>query len=483
MVLHVKTPKARRMLTRATLSRSALQRFKAICLLAPALALPGCSTLFGSGDNSGAPKVISGFIGGAAVDEPRAALAARDVLARGGNAADAAVAAALMLSVTLPSRASLGASGACLAYVPGQASPQAVIFTPTAGATGGDRQAAVPMLLRGLFLLNTQYGSQSFASLAAPAEIAAREGVPASRALVRDLNDVAAPLLADPAAAAIFAPQGRLVVEGDTVTQPDLGNLLGQIRRTGVGDFYRGVAAGNLIAAVRAAGGGSISIDTLRTALPQIVAPITLQQGDVSIAFLPPPADGGLAAAAADLVLQKSPDAYSDAQARALASAAAWRAGGGDPATLMTNPPAASPLSALPASTSFVVLDNKGGAVACALTMNNLFGTGRVAPGTGIVLAASPAIKPNPLLAAAIAWNPHLGAFRAAVSGSGQQAAPVAVAAAINAALSGNKNPTIPPPGRANVANCDGYLPGDRKSCHLSLEPSSDGLATNSGVE
>jgi gamma-glutamyltranspeptidase/glutathione hydrolase len=435
---------------------------------AVSLALAGCgaigavkTTVLGPDDHG--PKILSGFIGGVVTDEPRAALAAKQILALGGNAADAAVTLGFMLSVTLPSRASLGGGGACVAYQPGentpnQGVPEAILFAPVAPALrAGDRPAAVPMLARGLYLLSARYGSENFAQLIAPAEEAARSGFPISRALAIDLASVAGPLNSDASARAVFAPGGVPLTEGGRLQQPDLGGTLAQIRSVGVGDMYQGLLAHKLAEATAAAG-GPVTVADLRDARPARSAVLDQPAGRDQVGFLPMPVDGGPAAAAAFAVLAHDPGAM--AQADAAAQAAAGQARG----------------AALPASTSFVVVDRKGGAVACALTMDNLFGTGRVAPGTGIVLAASPAVKPPPLLSAAVAWNANRQAFRAAVAGSGQSGAALAVAAGMQMALAGQAG-LVPEPGRANVASCTGYLPGAPESCAFAADGRGAGLA------
>ena len=206
--------------------------------------------------------------------------------------------------------------------------------------------------------------------------------------------------------------------------------------RVGVGDLYQGLLSQRLVAA-SAEAGGPISQSDLRQAVPLLANPIVVKTGADQVAFLPPPADGGLGAAAAYLSLEKSGVVDQGLADRSVATVATWRSQGGDPLALLQQPSVSGMLLALPASTSFAVVDRRGAAVACALTMENLFGTGRIAPGTGILLGASPAIKPAALLTAAIAWNSGRDAFRSAVGASGQNGAALAGAVALGPAMSG----------------------------------------------
>ncbi len=469
-------------------------------MLAASLLLSGCDSISNSASNlrnrvfgppgptEGQLGYVKGFLGGVAADEPRAALVARDILSQGGNAADAAVALGFALSVTLPSRAGLGGGGGCMAYAAGSKSinggvPEAVLYTPLASAGGpnADRPAAVPMTARGLYLLHARYGHLPFESLIVPAEQMARFGIPVSQALAQDLAAVGGPLLADPAAAAIFGHGSTPLTEGQQLLQPALATTLTQLRTVGVGDFYQGALARRIVDGSLAAG-GPLALAELRDALPRLAPPISVDYGNDKMAFLPPPADGGLAAAAAFQVLLHDPSALAAAQARSDAVITRWRSSGGDPTALLTADLPTATLPSLPASTSFITVDHSGNAVACALTMDNLFGTGRVLPGTGLLLAASPAAVPPPLLAAAIAWNEPTKAFRAAVAGSGQAAAGTAVAVAlINTLRSGQAMPAaVPEPGRANVGACSRYLPDGDASCRWATDPRGAGLAVGS---
>ncbi len=466
----------------------------AAVLLAVGLATSGCSSIDALTDRlTGAdrPKVgaagfVRGFLGAAIADEPQAALAARAVLSAGGNAADAAVAAGFTLAVTLPSRASLGGGGACLAFAP--ESPllgaDSVLFLPPPGGAGGDRPAAVPMMARGLFALHARYGKRPFESLIVPAEQLARFGAPVSRAFARDLDIVAGPLGADPDTAAIFLPGGRRPAEGDTLIQPDLAGTIGQLRVAGVGDLHQGGMARRFVESSQRAGGG-ITAEALRGALPQYLAAPKLPLGGADfVAFLP--TDGGVAAGQAWRVLSSTPAAADAAGARATAIAAAWRRGafaGNAQAALNAADAPAGSLPPLPASTGFITVDNQGNAVACVLTMNNLFGTGRVAPQTGVLLAASPTAATQPLLSAAIIYNARAKvAFKGAITGTGQEAAPLAVAVALQQSIAARRalpNP-VPEPGRANAMFCPGELPGSGAQCSWVADPRGHGLAAGS---
>ncbi len=479
--------------------RASLPRRAAAVLLASALATTSCSTvnsvsdtLFGSGSDvaQGTPGHVSGFLGGVVADEPQAALAARQILSAGGNAADAAVALGFALSVTMPSRAGLGGGGACLAYRAGKdasGSPDAVMFTAIAPSNPGstDRPVGLPTMTRGLFVLHARYGSMPFEQLVIPAEQMARFGVQASRAFTRDLAVVAGPLAADPGAREAFYRNGQPIAEGETLLQPALGSTLAQIRIAGVGDLYQG-ALGRRFATAAAQVGARITVEDLRAGLPTVVPPLTLPgPGADRIAFLPPPADGGLAAAAAYQVLATDPGAFAQANARAMGAAARWRQGGGDPQAILQESLPDTPLPALPASTTYATLDRNGNAVVCAVSMGNLFGIGRVAAGTGVLLGASPNGVAPPLLSAAIAYNPNLKAFHSEVGGSGQAGAPLAVAMGLSQTLGRRAgaplNPgSVPDPGRANIIACSGYLPEADGSCRWATDPRGAGLAIGS---
>ncbi len=476
-------------------------------LLALAL-LPGCETARnvtsgliggdGPAGTAGQPGFVRGFLGGVAAEEPVAAAIARDVLSAGGNAADAVVAAGFAMSVTLPSRAGLGGGGACVVFDRRRGEAEAILFPPGARQFGGpggipanaDRPAAVPLMARGLFALHTRLpDGRPIEELIAPAEQLARFGAPMSRALSADLAAVQGPLFADPNARVIFSgPQGRPIAVGDRFPNPSLAATLAALRVQGVGDLHVGQLARRLEEASAQAGGGAMTLAELRPALPRVVRVIAVDlPGGVRVGFAP--TAGGAAAASALRQLQAT-GRLDAAQARAQAVLTAAPAAA-DLAALV-NTPLGAPLEggaprAFPASAGVVAFDRNGNAASCAFTLNNLFGTGRIAPGMGFLLAAAPGIGPveTPPLAAAIAYAPATRAFRSAGAASGQGDAPVSLAAAIGAETLRNALPSdaaasaapAAPQGRVQFAACPRFLPGAADLCAAASDPRGTGVA------
>jgi len=398
--------------------------------------LSGCATLGhqvlglnapegSSPGQAAAPPTVFGY---AVADEPQAALVGRQILNQGGNAADAAAAEGFAMAVTLPSRASLGGGGACLVRMPDSQgrmqSPVALLFPAgSPAAVSGDRPAAVPTMARGLLALQAGYGQLPQDAVIVPAERLAASAQ-LSPALESDLRVVGSALLADPATAAVFAPNGTMLPTGANLAQPDLDVTLETLRTQGVQGFYAGAYAQDFAAAAQAAGGG-LTVRDMANTKPRIATPVLGSSGAYDTASLPV---------------------------------------------------ATSPMETLPASASFMALDKNGGAVVCVTSLNNLFGTGRIAPGTGVLLAASPHSTPTPDLAAALAYT-HGGVFRAAASGTGQEGAVEAARSGLANALAGHPGAPVPEPGRANVISCPGGVPGAEGSCSAKADARGQGLA------
>lgn len=372
---------------------------------------------------------VAGALGAVSVEEPQAALVARDILSSGGAAADAAVAVGFTLAVTMPSSASLGGGGVCIARDARGEPPVVIDFLPRAPKTAShdtERPSAVPGTPRGLFLLHSRFGELKWEQVVSPAENLARFGFNIPRAFATELSKVADVLVRDPNMADIYKRKdGRVVSEGDFLKQPDLAATLGRMRAKGVGEFYVSHDARQFVEAVQAAG-GSLSYEDMRDFLPEVRKPLTFPwQSNTVWSFAGPPAAGGAVAAemAAILLQDELLEDASGAAREHLIAEAAKRAfaermknlqadgtyrqdaqvrlaeghvddiqsdmdGDAAPFSSLVSAPVDWPET--PAATSFSVMDVKGGAVACTLTMNNLFGTGRMAQGYGVVLAAAP---------------------------------------------------------------------------------------------
>ncbi len=393
----------------------------------------------------------------AAADEPRAVLAARDVLSAGGTAADAAVVAYFTMAVTQPSTASLGGGGVCVVYDKEKKRAEVVEFmAPPSVASGQSRNpSAVPGNIRGFYALHARYGKLRWEQLLADPERLARMGVPVSRAFAADINRAANLLANDPVARQVFMPGGRPLVEGQLLEQRDLATLLARVRRS-PGDFYAGAQARELVAAVAQAG-GSLTVEDLRDLRPSVRDGLSVQVGNDTALFAAPPAvaGGGVASMTAQLVdrwggasAEEKPHLLAEAAARAFSDRSRWmmphgwpNEQGGDLASkeraakLMAtyNPDrhvaveAVKATDAIPAA-SLVAMDSYGGAVACNVTTYGLFGNGRMAPGTGMMLAAVPGLSSGPgAIGPVVVYNPHSREVHFAAAASGGVTAPTAL--------------------------------------------------------
>lgn len=393
-------------------------------------------------------------------DDPTAVVAAQEIVTKGGNAADAAIALYFTLAVTRPAVASLGGGGTCLVHDPKRKRTEMLDFiapAPAKGLAQANRPSAVPANARGMAVLHSRYGSMKWSNLVAKGEGLARSGTIVSRPMADALARSAGPLFADEQVRQVFATRdGQPYAAGDSLRQVDLAVTLGLIRARGAGAFYSGNLADRLVAGVQRAG-GSLTKEELRNMVPRWRTAPSVAFKDGKLFVAGPPALGGVTAAQMWQMLVTD-SRYADAPAeerlhllaevarRALNDRGSLVAANGDAETeaervisseharsVMSNydPEAATPLSAFrarpedtqenPSGTGFIVVDGTGMAVACNVTLYNPFGTGRIVPGVGIFLAQAPGVgSRNPYsLGPVIVTGPENRTFRFAAAGSG----------------------------------------------------------------
>ncbi|HET7037019.1 MAG TPA: gamma-glutamyltransferase [Thermomicrobiaceae bacterium] len=201
--------------------------------------------------------------GVAASAHPFVTQTALDVIRHGGNAIDAAVAAAAVLTVVEPRNGHLGGDTFMLINLPGEnrvvalngsgAAPAAAALERYVERGGipkdGLWAASVPGTVHCWGTAVERYGSQPLARLLAPAIAYAREGVPVTRRLHRMLANEAERFRPYPASARTFLPHGRVPAVGEIFRQPDLARSLERIARDGWRDFYAGSLARELVQA------------------------------------------------------------------------------------------------------------------------------------------------------------------------------------------------------------------------------------------
>lgn len=247
--------------------------------------------------------------------EQRASRIGADILARGGNAVDAAVAVGFALAVTLPKAGNLGGGGFMLVHIAKTHETVAIDYRETApAATTADMfldadgnadpeksrysglGVGVPGTVAGLTLALENYGSGRFtlAELIAPAVKLAREGIPVEGDLLDSLLLAAPRLRHWPSSAAIFAKaDGTPWAEGDRLLQPQLADTLETIGREGPRAFYHGPIADRIVSATREAGGRMTRGD-LESYWPVVREPVRGTYRGFDIVSMSPPSSGGV---------------------------------------------------------------------------------------------------------------------------------------------------------------------------------------------
>ena len=374
----------------------------------------------------------AGIAAVAAPDRPSAEVA-RDVLRRGGNAVDAAIATAFALAVTYPEAGNLGGGGFLTLHIDGkqafldfrETAPAAATRDMYLDAAGkavpdaslvGARAAGVPGTVAGLWAAHQRYGTLPWKALLAPSIRLAREGFVVDAQLAERIREQAAEL----AGRTNFAAHFGGVAAGQRWRQPELARTLERIAAQGTDGFYRGRTADLIVAEMRR-GGGLVSAADLVGYRAAWREPLRFTWRGQEVVTAPPPSSGGIALAQllgmrealapAFTGLAHNSAGYVHLLAEMMKRVFADRAeylGDPDfvsvPTTKLTDPTyiarRAAEVRALPSTltavrpgledspqtTHFSIIDGAGGAVALTYTLNGGFGNGVVVTGAGFLL-------------------------------------------------------------------------------------------------
>jgi len=242
-------------------------------------------------------------------NEAKASAAGVEIMKRGGNAVDAAVAVGFALAVTYPEAGNLGGGGymvilmadgrtAALDYR--EVAPRAAtrnMFVDSAGkltdkSLVGHLASGVPGSVAGLVAAQKKFGVLALADVMAPAIRLADEGFVVDSALAHSFTRDAE-LIGEFAGAAVFLPGGTPLRAGATLRQPDLARTLRAIAAEGANGFYRGPVADSLAAEMRR-GGGIITADDLRRYKPVWRDAIESSYRGYTLFTMPPSSSGGV---------------------------------------------------------------------------------------------------------------------------------------------------------------------------------------------
>jgi gamma-glutamyltranspeptidase / glutathione hydrolase len=396
----------------------------------------------------GAPKAAPAAAAHAAQQRPgHAAIASAnfhatdaglEVLAKGGNAFDAAVAVAATLSVVEPESSGIGGGfmavlhrakdGRNVFIDARETAPAAVnpkdYLNPDGSpnrdtALKGPLSAGIPGEPAGLVLIAKRYGRLSLQQSLAPAIRIARDGFEPDARLRGAITSMQKDLARWPASAAKYLPNGKPPAEGATWRDPDQARTLELIAAHGDDGFYRGETAHKLVAAVRAAGGNWTLAD-LANYQAKERTPISVDYRGYKIITAPPPSSGGVAIAEILNILSGYDLTKMDQATRVHYIVEAMRRAFRDhndylgdpdfvqmPLDMLLSPyyaaglrqgilhDKATPSSMLPRAeapepgmhtTHFSIIDADGNMAAVTSTVNYTMGSSFVAAGTGVLL-------------------------------------------------------------------------------------------------
>jgi len=373
--------------------------------------------------------------------EARAARIGVEVLEKGGNAVDAAVATGFALAVTYPRAGNIGGGGYMVIHLARSGRQFAIDYRETApkAATKDmfldekgepdprkSRDSAlaigVPGTVAGLALAHERFGSGAFtlADLIAPAIKLAREGIPIEDDVADSLPRARLRLARWPASAKIFLrSDGNALEEGDRLVQRDLASTLEAIAQGGPRAFYEGPIAEKIAAAIETAG-GIMTAEDLKEYRPLLRRPVRSTYRGHTVVSMPPSSSGGVLLIEMLNILEGYKLGELDPALRLHLMVEAMRRAFADRAAYLGDSAAAAPLRRLMSkryaatlrtsidperatpseqirpeiappregdnTTHFSVVDRHGNAVANTYTLNFSYGLGMVAEGTGVLL-------------------------------------------------------------------------------------------------
>jgi gamma-glutamyltranspeptidase/glutathione hydrolase len=372
-------------------------------------------------------------------DSELASSAGMQILKRGGNAVDAAVATAFALAVVDQASSGLGGGGFMVIYDAKERRAHALDFRETAPEAAraelysrngkpardlsvtGALAVAVPGEVAGLLQASKRFGTLPLQDLLAPAIRYATEGFPLDATLRYAIDRQQGAMKKFPELGRIYMPKGEVPAEGEIIRQLELGDTLKAIASNGAASFYQGWIAEAMAETLRKEG-GMLSVEELKQYRAVWREPLLGSYRKRTVITMPPPSSGGVAILQMLNVLEghqlnKIPHnsaTYLHLVTELLKHAFADRAQYlGDPdfvnapiAKLVSKNYAAwirgriSPAKTQAAkfyglahfkpeqggTTHFSVIDRNGNAVACTLSVNTRFGSKLLIPKTGIVM-------------------------------------------------------------------------------------------------